>query len=436
MSTPITRRTFLHRSALGAAVAATAPVALGAEAPASPATGASAGNTARSPQDETYWAGVARHYEVSRDFLNLENAYYGIMAKPVSDDFKRNIDLLNRENSRYLRREFDDAGIEAIRVQLAQHLGAPVDEIAITRGATESLQNLISNFTLLGKGDSVIYGDLDYDAMQYAMNDLAERHGASVAVVRVPEPASREAVLEVYEQAMRNNPRAKLLLLTQVSHRTGLVFPIAELVTMAKRRGIAVIVDVAQAWGQLDYRLPDLQADFVGGNLHKWIGAPLGLGFIYIRKERLQDIRVHLGDRDNPASDIRSRVHAGTLNSATIMTIPAALQFHNSIGTANKGARLRYLRDYWVEQLRYENNVQILTPDTPGMAGAVTSFRIKGKTTAEDNKAIVRRLMDQYGIFTVARHGQVGGSCIRVTPALFTKPADLDRLVGALRQIA
>jgi selenocysteine lyase/cysteine desulfurase len=425
MTDLLTRRAFLHGSAVAAL---TATHSLGAQAalPSAPAAA----------DDEAWWRSVAAHYDVSRDFINLENAYYGIMSRPVADEFKRNIDALNRDNSRLLRQEFDRGGIEAIRVQLAQHLGVAADEIAITRGATESLQNLISNYKLLKAGDTILHADLDYDAMIYAMNDLAERHGARVSVVRIPEPATRLSVLDTYEQALRANPRTRLLLLTHISHRTGLVFPVEEITRMARQRGIDVILDVAQSWGQLDYRLPDLQADFIGGNLHKWIGAPLGLGFIYIRKTRLADIGVHLGDRDYAATDIRSRVHSGTLNAAGIMTIPKALQLHAQIGAAAKGARLRHLRDYWVRQARTIARVEILTPDTPGMYGAVTSFRLQGLTSPEQNTALARRLMEQHGIFTVVRHGPIGGSCIRVTPALFTQPAQLDKLAVALREIA
>jgi isopenicillin-N epimerase len=167
MTDLLTRRAFLHGSAV-AAFATTHSLSAQAALPSAPGADG----------DEAYWRTVAEHYEVSPDFINLENAYYGIMSKPVSDEFKRNIDILNRDNSRLLRQDFDRDGIEAIRVQLAQHLGVPTDEIALTRGATESLQNLISNYKLLKQGDTILYGDLDYDAMQYAMNDLAERRGA------------------------------------------------------------------------------------------------------------------------------------------------------------------------------------------------------------------------------------------------------------------
>jgi selenocysteine lyase/cysteine desulfurase len=382
------------------------------------------------------WDRLAAAYTVAPDFINLENAYYGIMPAPVAEDYKRNIDYLNLNNSHYLRSDFDRAGIEAIRASLASHAGVGVKEIAITRGATESLQNLIANYRPLKAGETVMLGNLDYDTVIDAMNELARRRGASVATVQIPEPATRQAVIDTYEQALRQHPRTRLLLLTHISHRTGLAIPVAEIVAMAKQRKVDVIVDIAQSWGQLDYRIPDLGADFVGANLHKWIGAPLGLGFLYIRESRLRDIDIQLGNTIFPETDIRARVNAGTVNAAAVMTIPAALKFHGQIPVAERSARLRELRDYWVQRVLDVPGVQILTPQEPGMYGAVTAFRVKGNTTFEGNVALARRLMDEYRIFTVARSGPAGGACIRVTPSFFTTTAQLDQLVTAIRTLA
>jgi selenocysteine lyase/cysteine desulfurase len=411
-----------RRKLLGAAAGLTAMTATGASRAA--------------PSSNADWEAIAQSYDIADDFVNLENAYYGIMARPVVEDFKRNIDYLNRYNSLHLRRQFDRAGMEQLRALLAVHAGVAPEELAITRGATESLQNLICNYKLLKRGDSIMYANLDYDAMQYAMNDLAQRNGAKVALVQIPDPVNRQGAIDVYEKAMRANPRTRLLLLTHINHRTGFVLPVAEIIKIAKARGIDVILDVAQSWGQLDYKLPDLGADFVGANLHKWVGAPLGTGFLYIRKARLADIGVERGDEDFAVTDIRSRVHSGTVNAAALMTIPAALKLHDEIGVANRGRRVRELRDYWVHQLRDHNGVQILTPDEAGSYGAVTSFRVKGHTSFEQNVAMTNRLMEQYRVFTVARKGPLGGACIRVTPGLFTKTSDLDKLVAAIRDIA
>jgi selenocysteine lyase/cysteine desulfurase len=382
------------------------------------------------------WEAVAQSYDVASDFINLENAYYGIMPRSLIEEFKRNMDYLNRYNSHHLRQQFDRAGMEQLRVQLAAHTGVAPEELAITRGATESLQNLICNYKLLKRGDGVMYANLDYDAMKYAMNDVAQRHGAAVTQVLLPDQLTRQLAIESYDKALREHPRTKLLLLTHINHRTGFVLPVADIVKIAKARGVDVIADVAQSWGLLDFKLPDLGADFVGANLHKWVGGPLGTGFLYIRKERLADIGVERGDEDYPANDIRSRVHSGTVNVAALMTIPATLKLHEEIGLVNRGRRLCGLRDHWVHQLRGDQRVQIMTPDEAGSYGAVTSFRLKGRTSFEQNVALAKSLLEQYRIFTVARPGPAGGACIRVTPSLFTRTADLDKLVAAIRELA
>lgn len=115
-------------------------------------------------------------------------------------------------------------------------------------------------------------------------------------------------------------------MLTHLSHRTGLVLPVAEIARMARTRGIDVILDAAHSWGQVEFNPRDLGIDFIGFNLHKWIGAPIGAGFLYIAKDRLADIDRNKADEDFPEADIRSRVHTGTVNFATVLTIPAALE--------------------------------------------------------------------------------------------------------------
>ena len=385
-----------------------------------------------SPSDESFWSSVAAQYQVTPDITNLENGYYGIMTKSVMAEYQRNVEMLNLNNSYYLRTTFD-ADMEAVRSKIATVAGVLPEEIAITRGATEALQNLITNYKLLKPGDVAMYSDLDYDSMQYAMNYLKDRRGAQVVTINMPEPATKQGILDTYAAAFAANPKTKLLLLTHISHRTGLVMPIAEISAMAKAKNIDVIVDAAHSWGQMDFSIPDLNVDFAGFNLHKWMGVPLGVGFMYIRKSRLADIDLAFADDDWDAGDIRARVHSGTTNTANVMTVPAALTLHTNLGALNKQARLRYLRDYWVSRVKDFKGMNILTPDTPGSYGALTSFRLTGKVTKADNVAIANELRDKYKVFTVRRGGVAAGNCVRVTTALFTKPADLDRLVAALK---
>ncbi|MBR0835975.1 aminotransferase class V-fold PLP-dependent enzyme [Bradyrhizobium manausense] len=420
-------RRSLLKGLVAAAVAPFAAPAFAAESlPAAPT-----GSAAAIATDKSYWAAVKGLYAVTPDVVNFENGYWGIMPEPVRREFIRQSDMINYQNTFYARQRAG-ANFEAVRVKVAEAVGAAPDEIALTRGATEALQLLIGGYNRLKPGDGVLYADLDYDSMQYAMNALKARRGVDVVKFDVPEPASRQAVLDAYARAIEANPTTRLLLLTHVSHRTGFVMPVAEIARMAKARGIDTIVDAAHSWGQIDFRVNELESDFIGFNLHKWIGAPLGVGFLYIRKDRLAAIDRDMGDEDFAETDIRSRVHTGTVNFATVLTVPTALALHQQIGAAAKQARLRYLRDYWVSRARGFKDLEILTPDETGSYGAITSFRLAGKTSKADNEAIVAKLRDSHKIMTVRRAGVAKGQCIRVTPALFTDEADLDRLVEAL----
>ncbi|SDL80845.1 aminotransferase class V-fold PLP-dependent enzyme [Nonomuraea jiangxiensis] len=385
-------------------------------------------------RDESHWAAVARQFRVSPDFVNLENGYYGVMPEPVRRAYHRNVDRLNEYSSHLLRTTYK-AEADQVRDRIAGVLGVARDEIALTRGGTEALQNLVTGYARLRPGDHVMYADLDYHSGQYAMNWLKSRRGVQVVRIVIPEPATRQAVLDTYERALREHPKVKLLLLSHMNNRTGLVVPVRPIVSMARARGVDVIVDAAHSWGQLDFTLPDLDADFAVFSLHKWMGVPLGAGFLYVRRHRLADVDLRYADETYPATDIRSRVHSGTTNVAPFLTVEAALDFHEALTAGAKQARLRHLRDRWVHQLRDVPNLEVLTPDEPGMYGAITAFRIRGRTTEADNTAIADRLMNEHRIFTVARTGMTGGDAVRVTPALYTSTQDIDRLAAALRDL-
>ena len=394
-----------------------------------------AGPPATVARDEAYWRRVAAYYRVSNRYTNLEAGYFGMMASPVLAAYHRHVDRVNLESSYYARRGYD-ADLEASRARVAAFLGAAPAEIAFTRGATEALQCLIAQYNRLRPGDVVMYSDLDYMAMQWAMNWLVDRRGVTLARFDIPEPATRDNVLAAYAEALRAHPRVRLLLLTHLNNKTGLIIPVREIAAMARERGADVVVDAAHSFGQTDLRLEDLGADFVGLNLHKWLGAPVGAGVMYIRAARLGDVDRMYADESAPATSIQSRIHTGTANFATFLSVPAALDFHAAVGPEAKAARVRYLRDRWVKAVRGTAGIDVLTPDDPGMVAAITSFRLHGKGTRDANQAVVRELFDRFGLFTVWRNGPARGDCVRVTPALYNTPADADKLADALRTLA
>jgi isopenicillin-N epimerase len=384
--------------------------------------------------DEAFWKGVASYYDVTREVIQLENGNWGMMARPVLQAYERNLERVNRDTSYYTRRRMMKDWMAA-RDALAATVRVPAEEIAFTRNATEALKALILGYNALTPGDAVLYADLDYDSMQACMDSLKARRGVSVVKITLPQPATRQSLIDAYAAAIEANPRLKLILLTHLSHRTGLVLPVREIAAMARARGIATIVDAAHSWCQLDMTLADLDSDYVAINCHKWLGAPLGVGAIHIRRGALAAI-----DRDpaNPASDrdtINARIHTGTVDFAAPLTIPAALAFQNTIGSKRRADRLAALRNRWVEQVRPLTGIEILTPDDAALHGGITSFRLQGRTSTADNIAVAKRLLDEFRIFTVHRDGPAAGACVRVTPALFNTMADMDALAAALKII-
>jgi selenocysteine lyase/cysteine desulfurase len=384
--------------------------------------------------DEVYWRSIAAQYDVTADIANLENGYWGIMARPVQAVYRQMNEMVNRDNTFYERAN-DSRDEDRIMVRLADFLGVMPDELMMTRGATESLQLLIGGYNKLSPGDGVLYADLDYPAMKNAMRWLQKARGVEVINIDLPEPASREGFIGAYREAFDAHPHIKLVLLTHLNNLTGTIHPIAEIAGLARERGIDIILDAAHSVGQVALEIAGLGCDFIGINLHKWVGAPIGSGLIYIRRGRVPDIDPAM-DATPPSDNIHNLVHTGTSNFAGRLSIPAALEFHESIGAANKEARLRYLRTLWVDAVREVDNIEILTPDDPTMYAALTSFRIRGRVTTADNNAIAARLRDEFGILTVRRTGPAKGDCVRVTPSIYNSPDDVLKLADALRVIA
>jgi selenocysteine lyase/cysteine desulfurase len=322
------------------------------------------------------------------------------------------------------------------RERAAEAMGVLPEEIAFCRAAAEGLSALIFQFRDVGPGDRILYSDTDYEAMQHCMESMAKARGAEAVKITMPRVVSHENVIAAYAEAIARTPKLKLVLLTHMSHRAGLVLPVADIVPLARARGAQVIVDAAQSFYHMPFKIPDFGADFVGLNFHKWVGAPLGVAGIWIRKGMTDAIAPSPAAPETAGDAVAARVYQGTVDFSAQLSVPAALDFQKTLGgTPVKLARLQYLRNRWVKPLRGLDGLEILLPDDPRLHGATTSFRIKGRTSTADNIAITDVLLERFGIMTVYRAGLADGACVRVTPSLFTTPAEVDRLAPALRTL-
>ncbi|WP_428551533.1 aminotransferase class V-fold PLP-dependent enzyme [Pseudomonas edaphica] len=387
----------------------------------------------RNADNERHWHAIAQRYELEPGPINLENGYFGRMSRAVQAQYLEHVAFINRSNSLYVRQRFEQGENVEIRRQLAGLIDADPDAIAFTRNATEALQSLIRNYNGLRPGDQVLISDLEYDTVKGAMRWLAGVRGVEVVELAHAHPASFDSLVQTYRDAFVQYPRLKLMALTHVTHRTGLVMPVAAIAKAAREHGVDVILDGAHALGQIDFNLAELGIQFAGFNLHKWIGAPLTLGFLYIAPERLADIDPDMGEFHYPASDVRARTSYSTPNFPALMTLPLVLEEHRNLGgSAAKGARVNYLRDRWVSQVRGLPGIEVLTPDDPRLYCAITAFKFTGR----DQTAMADRLLKEYDLFTTTRTGAAFGTCIRVTPGLVTSAADIDVLVNAITELS
>ena len=379
----------------------------------------------------------AELYEIDRSIVSLDAAYYGAMTKATRALYQENTDWVNSHHSVFLRSALPgpsrDERLQPATDAVARLIGASRDQVALCAGGTEALYSLIVNYAPLQAGDAIAMADVDYDEMQHAMEHLEATRDVTLKRIAIPEPSTTAAILEAYDRLFRGTPRLKLLLLTHVSNRNGLVMPVAEIAAMAKARGIDIILDAAQSVGLLPVDVDAMGIDFMGFSLHKWLAAPLGTGAIYIREERKADIAPWLGNRIRDPADVRARVPTGTIDFAARLTIPQAVAQHCDIGPGQKLGYLRSLRDRWVEGVRDISKLEIVQPDDPERYAVIGAFRLPGQQGIEQARAVQQRFVEKHGVLVVAKAGLASGPVMRVTPALFNTIGDLDRLIAAIR---
>ncbi|TBR20211.1 MAG: aminotransferase class V-fold PLP-dependent enzyme [Chitinophagaceae bacterium] len=379
--------------------------------------------------DEKYWRHISKkYYDVSDSFINLENGYFGVQAKPVMQAFLENTALLNKELSKFARLDYPEL-FTVVKKQVAAFLQVADDEIIITRNATEAMNIAIQGYPFKD-ADEVILSQLDYPSVIETFQMLEKRGRLKIKTIELPLlPKTDDEIVEIYRQAISS--KTKVILLTQVSNFNGLIIPVKKIATMAKAKGIDTITDAAHALGHIPFSLPELQTDFVGMNLHKWIGNPIGVGVLYVKKERQSLLQPLFGDVLINENNIAKLSHFGTTNFAINMTIPASFAFHKLMDVEKISKRLHYLKSIWVNEFQNHSTVEVITPVEPDLSCAIASFRIKNKNTAD----IASYLFKQHRVFTVNRVFDVN-RCIRVTPAVYNSSDDIKKLVMGIKDFA
>ncbi len=379
-------------------------------------------------QDEEIWARIQQAYTTSSSIINLNNGGVSPQPKVVQDAAIRYYKYSNEAPSYYMWRILDQ-GREPLRAKLADLAGCSPDELAINRNTTEAINTVIFGMNLKA-GDEVILTKYDYPNMINAWRQRERRDGIKLVWLDLNLPIeSDDTVVQAFTNAVTS--RTKVFHITHMINWTGQILPVKKLCDEARKRGIDSVVDGAHTFGHLNFKIPDFGCDYFGTSLHKWLCAPFGSGMLYIRKEKIKDIWPLLASPENQIDNIRKFENIGTRSFAIEQAIGSAIDFHNAIGSARKEARLHYLKSYWAEAVKDHPNVSMNTSLNKKYSCALANFSIKGI----DAGPVHNKLFGGYKIHTSPiKWEKVNGP--RITPHVYTKKYDLDRLITAINEIA
>lgn len=378
--------------------------------------------------DDDFWMQIRSAYKLKPDYINLENGYYCIQPEEVLEAYIKHVRDINLQGAYYMRTvQYENKKV--VTEKLAQVAGCTTDELIITRNTTESLDMIIGGLNWQA-GEEAVMAEQDYGAMLDMFSQVSKRYGIVNKIISLPlNPKNDEEIISLYEKAI--TPKTKLLMICHMVNITGQILPVKKICDMAHKKGVQVMVDGAHAFAHLDFKIPDLNCDYYGASLHKWLSVPLGAGLLYVKKENISKVWPLLAEAEKNEDDIARLNHTGTIPVHTDLAIANAIEFYNKIGAKRKEARLRYLQNYWVKQARVIPNVILNTPEDNNRSCAIANVGIKGMKPS----VMAERLLKEFRIYTVAIDGKGVQGC-RITPNVYTTTQELDELVKALQKLS
>jgi len=376
-------------------------------------------------QDEDFWHQIRLAYTVSTGLINLNNG--GVSPSPkVVQEAVEYYNRMSNEVPTVNMWQILNANKEPLRRDLARLAGCSPEEIAIQRNTSEALETVIFGLRLR-PGDEVVATLQDYPSMINAWKQREHRDGITMKWLNFKFPIEdKQVIIDQFVNAF--TPKTKVVHLTHVINWNGQIMPVKEIATIARSRGIEVVVDAAHSFAQFKYAIPDLNCDYLGTSLHKWLCAPFGTGLLYVRKEKIKNLYPLFAAPEPEDDRIQKFENLGTRSLAIEQGIGPAIIFHEMIGAERKEARLRYLKNYWTEQLAEIPGIRLETPMQPDLSCAIAMFSVEGKKAVE----VQRWLIKHYRIHTVAINREnIHG--LRVTPNVYTLKKEMDTFVGAMR---
>lgn len=379
-------------------------------------------------RDEDFWFEIQQAFTVTRGIVNLNNGGVSPSPRIVTEALVRYI-WQQEDATAYTMWQILEPQSETIRTGLAELFGCDREEIAITRNASESLETLLMGMDFK-RGDEILTTTQDYPRMLTTLRQRERREGLILKTIKIPVPP--KDLGEITEAFARGiTPRTRVILISHQVNITGQITPVREVCELARARGVETIVDGAHSFAQFNFKQSDLNCDYFGTSLHKWLYAPKGAGMLYVRREKIGRVWPLMAAEQQQATDIRKFEEIGTHPAANKLAIGEAILFHQGIGAARKEARLRYLSRYWMERLKDIPKIRFHTSFDARQFCAIGNVEIVGL----DPGAVGNYLMSRHKIFTTPIvHEEFRG--LRITPNLYTTLGELNRFCEVLETIA
>ncbi|MFG0257495.1 MAG: aminotransferase class V-fold PLP-dependent enzyme [Phycisphaerales bacterium JB043] len=379
---------------------------------------------ARAAMDEGFWSHVARAFDIDRSITNLNNGGVSPTVRYSLDALHRHLDASNHAPP-YTMWKILEPRKETARQQLAEMFGCDSEEIAITRGASESLQTCQLGIDLR-EGDEIVTTTQDYPRMLTTFRQRQAREGITLKQFEIPVVArGDDEIVSRFEAAI--TPSTRLVLMSHCVNISGQILPVRPVAELCRARGVPMIVDGAHSFAQFHFTQEDLGCDYFGTSLHKWLFAPIGTGMLYVKKDRIGDLWPLMASNESQRNDIRKFEEIGTHPAAQFLAISEAITFNHTLGLARKNARFRYLRDRWARHLMQHERVRVHTDLDARFSGPIATVQLEGI----DSGQLSSWLFKSFRILvTPIQHEQFEG--IRVSPSVYTTVQEIDRFVEAM----
>ena len=380
-------------------------------------------------RDENYWKKVADMYHQNVKFINLESGYFTPSPESVKDYWVNFVNEINESPSYYMRTRQTEMR-EKVRKTLADYAGVQTDELILTRNTTESM-NIIIQGIKLEKGDEILRTNLEYPNIIQALDMRERRFGTKVRIVDVPiHPKSQQEIVDMVIGAV--NKKTKVILISHMVFLNGQVFPVKEVCAKAREMGLETIVDGAHSFSHVDMDVSEIGCDYYGSSLHKWLGAPLGNGLLYVKKGNAERLWPLYGDTAYDDDNIMKLEHLGTRPCSDQNGIIPAVDFNLEIGKKEKSERLKFLQMRWASELKDNKNIILNTPLGEGQSYGIANVGVKNLRPSE----LADKLFDDHNIFTVPIDDDRGIRGVRVSPNLYSTVEDIDKFIEAMLTIA